>query len=74
MYIFINYMSTRLYRLGGDEASLFAFELFKMYQKYAAFMGWRWEELSVSTSDVCILLYVCVYLYQYIFVNIVLLK
>ena len=23
-----------------------------MYQKYAAFMGWKWEELSMSKSDV----------------------
>lgn len=38
--------------LGGDEASLFAGELFVMYKKYAGFMGWRWEELSLSKSDV----------------------
>ncbi len=36
---------------GGDEASLFAAEIFKMYQKYALAMGWRWEELDVSWSD-----------------------
>jgi len=37
---------------GGDEASLFASEIFKMYQRYAAFKGWRWEELQLSKSDV----------------------
>lgn len=63
-----------MHLLGGDEASVFAFELYKMYQKFAAFMGWRWEELSVSISDVrvhsCICLYICTYLCQYILVNI----
>ena len=37
---------------GGDEASLFASELFKMYQKYAALMNWKWEELSLSKTDI----------------------
>eukprot|EP01037_Dinobryon_pediforme_P019843 gene19843-20336_t len=37
---------------GGDEASLFAGELFKMYQKYAKFMKWKWEELSLSKTDI----------------------
>jgi len=36
---------------GGDEASLFASEMFKMYQKYSANMGWQWEELAISKSD-----------------------
>lgn len=36
---------------GGDEASLFAAEIFKMYQKYAISNGWRWEELDVSWSE-----------------------
>ena len=37
---------------GGDEASLFASELFKMYHKYALGMGWRWEELDMSITDI----------------------
>ena len=37
---------------GGDEASLFAGEVFKMYQKYAVKMGWRWEELDMSVTDI----------------------
>lgn len=37
---------------GGDEASLFASEIFKMYQKYAAFKGWRWEELQLSKTEI----------------------
>jgi len=36
---------------GGDEASLFAGEVFKMYQKFASLQGWTWEELSLSRSD-----------------------
>ena len=37
---------------GGDEASLFASEVFKMYQKYATLMNWKWEELSLSKTDI----------------------
>jgi peptide chain release factor 1 len=37
---------------GGDEASLFAGEVFKMYQKYCLFMGWKWEELSLSKTEI----------------------
>ena len=37
---------------GGDEAGLFAAELFAMYQKYAALQGWRFEVDSVSENDV----------------------
>jgi peptide chain release factor 1 len=33
---------------GGDEASLFAGDLFRMYERYAAKMGWKTEVLSVS--------------------------
>jgi len=36
---------------GGDEAALFAGELFAMYQKYARAKGWAVEELSVSKGD-----------------------
>ncbi|MBI4209300.1 MAG: peptide chain release factor 1 [Deltaproteobacteria bacterium] len=35
---------------GGDEASLFAFELFRMYGRYAERKGWRVEILSESTT------------------------
>jgi peptide chain release factor 1 len=37
---------------GGQEASLFAGELFKMYNKFALLQGWKWEELSVSKTDI----------------------
>jgi peptide chain release factor 1 len=37
---------------GGDEAALFAAELFRMYQRYAALHGWRWEALDVSETDI----------------------
>ena len=33
---------------GGDEASLFAGDLFRMYERYAAKQGWRTEILSAS--------------------------
>ncbi|MGD9510071.1 MAG: peptide chain release factor 1 [Geminicoccaceae bacterium] len=36
---------------GGDEAALFAGDLFRMYQRYADLKGWRCEVLSVSESD-----------------------
>ncbi|HEX3349274.1 MAG TPA: peptide chain release factor 1 [Acetobacteraceae bacterium] len=35
---------------GGDEASLFAAELFAMYQKYAALRGWRFEVLDYDDT------------------------
>jgi peptide chain release factor 1 len=37
---------------GGEEAALFAADLFQMYQRYAALHGWRFEVLSLSESDV----------------------
>jgi len=37
---------------GGDEAALFAGDLMRMYQRYAENMGWRWETMSFSESDV----------------------
>ncbi|MGE5147388.1 MAG: peptide chain release factor 1 [Candidatus Eiseniibacteriota bacterium] len=37
---------------GGDEAGLFAAELFRMYQRYADLHGWKFETLSISESDV----------------------
>jgi peptide chain release factor 1 len=36
---------------GGDEAGLFAAELFAMYQKYAGLRGWRFEILEYGDSD-----------------------
>jgi peptide chain release factor 1 len=36
---------------GGDEAALFAGDLFRMYQRYADTHGWRTEVLSASESD-----------------------
>jgi len=35
---------------GGDEAGLFAAELFAMYQKYAAQRGWRFEVMDYDDS------------------------
>src|SRR5579872_3303825 len=37
---------------GGDEASLFAAELFRMYSRYAESQGWRVEVLETSPSPI----------------------
>ena len=37
---------------GGDEAALFAADLFRMYSRYAERMGWRIETLGVSDNGV----------------------
>jgi peptide chain release factor 1 len=37
---------------GGDEAALFAGDLFRMYSRYAETQGWRVELISASPSDV----------------------
>src|SRR5579883_2057371 len=37
---------------GGDEASLFAAEVFRMYSRYAESQGWKVEVLSTSESAV----------------------
>src|SRR5208282_2995848 len=37
---------------GGDEAALFAGDLFRMYQRYAANQGWKFEIMSVSDGTV----------------------
>jgi peptide chain release factor 1 len=37
---------------GGDEATLFAQEIFRMYSRYAEEQGWRVEVLSTSLSGV----------------------
>lgn len=48
---------------GGLEASLFAQELFKMYENFAASQGWQFEVMSCTESDVggyrvrCLLLF-----------------
>jgi peptide chain release factor 1 len=36
---------------GGDEAALFAGDLFRMYQRYAALKGWSVEIMSASDSE-----------------------
>ena len=36
---------------GGDEASLFAAELFRMYQRYAEARRWKFEVLSISDNE-----------------------
>ena len=36
---------------GGEEAALFATELFRMYQRYAELQGWRVELLSFAETD-----------------------
>ena len=36
---------------GGDEAALFAGDLLRMYQKYADTMGWKFEILEESQSE-----------------------
>ena len=36
---------------GGDEAGIFAAQLFGMYQKYAALRGWRFEILEFSETE-----------------------
>lgn len=36
---------------GGDEAALFAGDLFRMYERYAAEQGWRMELMSASDGD-----------------------
>ncbi len=37
---------------GGDEAALFAGDLFRMYERYAAARGWRFEVVSASEGEV----------------------
>jgi peptide chain release factor 1 len=36
---------------GGDEAALFAGDLFRMYERYAAAQGWRMEVASASDGE-----------------------
>ena len=37
---------------GGDEAALFAADLYRMYERYAAERGWRVEMISANASDI----------------------
>lgn len=37
---------------GGDEAALFAADLYRMYERYAAEQGWRVEAISMNASDI----------------------
>jgi peptide chain release factor 1 len=37
---------------GGDEAALFAGDLYRMYERFAAEQGWRVEPVSMSATDV----------------------
>ncbi|MEM8839525.1 MAG: peptide chain release factor 1 [Pseudomonadota bacterium] len=37
---------------GGDEAALFAGDLFRMYERYAALRGWKFAVMSASEGDV----------------------
>jgi len=36
---------------GGDEAALFAYELFRMYQRYAESEGWKFEILNFGETE-----------------------
>lgn len=36
---------------GGDEAALFAGELFEMYRRYATLRGWRFEVMDTDASE-----------------------
>ncbi|WP_404379674.1 peptide chain release factor 1 [Caenispirillum salinarum] len=36
---------------GGDEAALFAGELFRMYERYAALKGWKVEVMDLNETD-----------------------
>ena len=35
---------------GGEEAALFAAELFRMYERYAALRGWRFETMEINET------------------------
>ncbi|KAK8693702.1 hypothetical protein V6N13_071274 [Hibiscus sabdariffa] len=36
---------------GGEEASLFAMDVFKMYERYSQKKGWRFEVVDIAESD-----------------------
>ena len=37
---------------GGEEAALFAAQLFRMYERYAALKGWRFEVLDSNDTEI----------------------
>jgi len=37
--------------VGGDDAAIFAADLYKMYQKYVSMKSWKWEVLSYNPHD-----------------------
>ncbi|MFC3172894.1 peptide chain release factor 1 [Novosphingobium bradum] len=37
---------------GGDEAALFAADLYRMYERFAAEQGWRMEMISANASEI----------------------
>ncbi|MGE4278334.1 MAG: peptide chain release factor 1 [Magnetospirillum sp.] len=37
---------------GGEEAALFAAELFRMYERYASLRGWRFEVMDVNETGI----------------------
>ncbi len=37
---------------GGEEAGLFAAELFRMYQRYAELKGWKFELMNISETGI----------------------
>lgn len=37
---------------GGEEAALFATELLRMYERYAAIRGWSWELMEMSETGI----------------------
>ena len=37
---------------GGDEASLFAYQLANMYQAYAEIRGWQWSTIDASRNEI----------------------
>lgn len=37
---------------GGDEAALFASDLFEMYQRYASLRGWKFEVMEIAANDI----------------------
>lgn len=37
---------------GGDEAALFASDLFRMYQRYSEIQGWKFEVMSASETGI----------------------
>ena len=37
--------------VGGDDAAIFALDLYKMYSKYANQRGWKWDVLSYTSLE-----------------------